>query len=156
MILNLLKNMWTKIKQLTNQHGYMSGVDRMSVRVKKTGEIFTPTELVIKILQKMDIEKFATGKTIIDSACGDGQFLVPVKWLKVLHFGMTEEDALKDIYGVDIMRDNVDLCKKRLGGGNIFMGNTLEPNIKLKEQTEYEHKKMIELFGKGNFEEFIK
>ena len=156
MILNLLKNMWTKIKQLTNQHGYMSGVDRMSVRVKKTGEIFTPTELVIKILQKMDIEKFAKGKTIIDSACGDGQFLVPVKWLKVLHFGMTEEDALKDIYGVDIMRDNVDLCKKRLGGGNIFMGNTLEPNIKLKEQTEYEHKKMIELFGKGNFEEFIK
>ena len=139
--------MWHKIKELTDKHGYMSGVDRMSDRVKKTGEIFTPTDLVIEILQKADIKQFAPGKTIIDPTCGDGQFLVPVKWLKVLHFNMTEEDALKDIYGVDIMRDNVDLCKKRLGGGNIFMGNTLDPFTKLDEQTEYEHKQMIKHFS---------
>ena len=139
--------MWHKIKELTDKHGYMSGVDRMSERVKKTGEIFTPTDLVIEILQKADIKQFAPGKTIIDPTCGDGQFLVPVKWLKVLHFNMTEEDALKDIYGVDIMRDNVDLCKKRLGGGNIFMGNTLDPFTKLDEQTEYEHKQMIKHFS---------
>ena len=139
--------MWHKIKELTDKHGYMSGVDRMSERVKKTGEIFTPTDLVIQILKEIDINKFAPGKTIIDPTCGDGQFLVPVKWLKVLHFNMTEEDALKDIYGVDIMRDNVDLCKKRLGGGNIFMGNTLEPDIRLDEQTEYEHEQMIKHFA---------
>jgi hypothetical protein len=139
--------MWDKIKELTNKHGYMSGVDRPTERVKKTGEIYTPTDLVIKILKESDIETFAPGKTVIDPACGDGQLLVPVKWLKVLHFGMTEENALKDIYGVDIMRDNVDLCKKRLGGGNILMGNTLDPHTKLEEQTEYEHQKMIELFG---------
>ena len=41
------------------------------------------------------------------------------------------------------MRDNVDLCKKRLGGGNIFMGNTLDPFTRLDEQTEYEHQQMI-------------
>lgn len=139
--------MWHKIKELTDKHGYMSGVDRMSDRVKKTGEIFTPTDLVIQILKEIDINKFAPGKTIIDPTCGDGQFLVPVKWLKVLHFNMTEEDALKDIYGVDIMRDNVDLCKKRLGGGNIFMGNTLEPDIRLDEQTEYEYEQMIKHFA---------
>ena len=139
--------MWHKIKELTDKHGYMSGVDRMSERVKKTGEIFTPTDLVIEILQKADIKQFAPGKTIIDPTCGDGQFLVPVKWLKVLHFNMTEEDALKDIYGVDIMRDNVDLCKKRLGGGNIFMGNTLDPFTKLDEQTEYEHEQIIKHFA---------
>ena len=139
--------MWHKIKELTDKHGYMSGVDRMSERVKKTGEIFTPTDLVIEILQKADIKQFAPGKTIIDPTCGDGQFLVPVKWLKVLHFNMTEEDALKDIYGVDIMRDNVDLCKKRLGGGNIFMGNTLDPFTRLDEQTEYEHQQMIKHFA---------
>ena len=139
--------MWHKIKELTDKHGYMSGVDRMSDRVKKTGEIFTPTDLVIQILKEIDINKFAPGKTIIDPTCGDGQFLVPVKWLKVLHFNMTEEDALKDIYGVDIMRDNVDLCKKRLGGGNIFMGNTLDPFTKLDEQTEYEHEQIIKHFA---------
>ena len=139
--------MWHKIKELTDKHGYMSGVDRMSDRVKKTGEIFTPTDLVIQILKEIDINKFAPGKTIIDPTCGDGQFLVPVKWLKVLHFNMTEEDALKDIYGVDIMRDNVDLCKKRLGGGNIFMGNTLDPFTRLDEQTEYEHEQIIKHFA---------
>ena len=147
--------MWDKIKELSDKHGYMSGIDRMSDRVKKTGEIFTPTELVIEILQKMNIDEFAPGKTVVDPACGDGQFLVPVKWLKVLHFGMTEEDAIQDIYGVDVMRDNVDLCKKRLGGGTILMGDTLNAHIKLKEQTEYEHDLVMKMFGSSNLLQFM-
>ena len=147
--------MWDKIKELSDKHGYMSGIDRMTERVKKTGEIFTPTWLVIDILKKSDLNTFGPGKTVIDPACGDGQLLVPVKWLKVLHHGMTEEDALKDIYGVDIMRDNVDLCKKRLGGGNIYMGNTLDPHTKLKDQTEYEYKRMVNLFGGPNLVKFM-
>jgi 2-polyprenyl-3-methyl-5-hydroxy-6-metoxy-1,4-benzoquinol methylase len=138
---------WQPIIDKVNEHGYMSGVDRMSDRVKNTGEIFTPTTMVIKMIEKSGIDNYGLGKTVLDPACGDGQMLVSAKWLKVLHFGMTEENALKDIYGVDIMRDNVDLCKKRLGGGNILMGNTLDPYTKLEEQTEYEHQKMIELFG---------
>jgi hypothetical protein len=146
--------MWDKIRELTNQHGYMSGVDRMSDRVKKTGEVFTPTDLVIEILQKMDIDTFAPGKTVIDPACGDGQFLVPVKYLKMLHFNMTEEDALNDIYGVDIMRDNVDMCVARLRGGNIIMGNTLDPNTQLPQQTDYECAKMREWFGSTDVTSF--
>ncbi|MGH7748503.1 MAG: N-6 DNA methylase [Candidatus Dormibacteria bacterium] len=128
----------------------MSGVDRTRERVVKTGEIFTPTQLVIEIIRKMPIDTFAPGKTVIDPACGDGQLLVPIKWLKVLHFGMSEQDALKDLYGVDIMRDNVDLCIQRLGGGNIIMGNTLEPYTELPEQTPEEHRKMMEWFGDGD------
>jgi len=147
--------MWSKIKQLTDKHGYMSGVDRMSDRVKKTGEIFTPTDLVIEILQNMDIEQFAPGKTVIDPACGDGQLLVPVKWLKILHFGMNEQEALKDIYGVDIMRDNVDLCKKRLAGGTILMGDTMNPMIRLEEQTSEEYILMGKMFGGNTLEKFM-
>ena len=147
--------MWNKIKELSDKHGYMSGIDRMTERVKKTGEIFTPTWLAIDILKKSDLNAFGPGKTVIDPACGDGQLLVPVKWLKVLHHGMTEEDALKDIYGVDIMRDNVDLCKKRLGGGNIYMGNTLDPNTKLEDQTEYEYRRILDLFGGPNLLKFM-
>ena len=59
---------------------------------------------------------------------------------------MSEEEALKDIYGVDIMRDNVDLCKKRLGGGTIVMGNTLDPAKKLEGQSDIEHEIMKFLF----------
>ena len=139
--------MWTKIKELTDQHGYMSGIDRMTDRVKATGEVFTPTDLVIEILRGMPTSMFAPGKTVLDPACGDGQFLVAVKWLKVMEFNMSQEEALEDIYGVDIMRDNVDLCKKRLEGGHIVMGNTLEPNIRLDEQTIEEHRLMRKWFG---------
>jgi len=67
---------WKQIQQLTDQHGYMSGTDRMSERVKATGEVFTPTDLVIEILQNLDIDSFAPGKTFLDPACGDGQLQI--------------------------------------------------------------------------------
>ena len=138
---------WQSIKDKVNEHGYMSGIDRMSDRVKKTGEIFTPTNIVIKMIEKSGVDKYGPGKIVLDPACGDGQMLVTAKWLKILHFGMTEKYALNELYGVDIMRDNVDLCKKRLGGGNVYMGDFLNPNIKLDEQTDIEHEAMIANFG---------
>ena len=147
--------MWDKIAEKTNEHGYMSGVDRESDRVKATGEVYTPTDLVIEMLQTMNIEDFAPGKTTLDPACGDGQLLVPVKWLKVFHYNMSEEDAVKDLYGVDIMRDNVDLCKRRLGGGNIVMGNTLDPDVRLDGQSDEEYLNMRKWFGTGSLEGFF-
>ena len=156
--------MWKRILKKSNSHGYMSGIERMSERVKATGEVFTPTELVLEILQTMDINAFAPGKTVLDPACGDGQFLVPAKYIKMYYFKMKESAALEDIYGVDIMRDNVDLCKTRLGGGHILMGDTLHPNKRLEGQTKEEHQEMCRLFGhstlpikalKGNEEELI-
>ena len=79
-------NIWQQIADRTNEHGYMSGVDRETERVKATGEVYTPTWLVIEMMQQMLINNpdvFAPGKTLIDPACGDGQLLVPVKWYKV-------------------------------------------------------------------------
>ena len=113
----------------------------------KTNEVFTPTELVNEMLRSQPDTLFAPGKTVLDPACGDGQFLMAVKRIKIVHFKMSVDEALEDIYGVDIMRDNVDLCKKRLGGGNIIMGNTLEPNTRLDEQTDEEYRLMKKWFG---------
>jgi len=136
-----------RVKEQVNKHGYMSGIDRMSDRVKDTHEIFTPTDTVLEMIESIGIENFAPGKTVLDPACGDGQFLVAAKWVKVYHFGMTEQEAVEDIYGVDLMRDNVDLCKERLGGGNIIMGNTLNPCVKIDEQTDEERQLMTEWFS---------
>jgi 2-polyprenyl-3-methyl-5-hydroxy-6-metoxy-1,4-benzoquinol methylase len=143
-------DIWKQVAEKTNQHGYMSGVDRQSDRVKETGEVFTPTDLIIELCQQLlskNPDSFAPGKTILDPTCGDGQFLVVSKWIKVFKHGMSEEGAVKDLYGVDIMRDNVDLCIRRLGGGNIVMGNTLQPTVKLEEQTDEEHRLMIDWFS---------
>ena len=144
------KIIWDKIKDFMNDHSYMGEIDRDEYRIKETAEIFTPTNLVIDMLQKTDLDCFLPGKTVLDPACGDGQFLVAIKYVKILIHRMTEFDALKDIYGVDIMRDNVDLCKKRLGGGTILVGDSLNPDKKIDYQTDYEHFMMKKIFSNQN------
>lgn len=139
-------NLWQAVSNLANQHEYMGEISRDQYRVKQTAEVFTPTDLVIEICQQLDINQFAPGKTVIDPACGDGQFLIVALGIKMYQFGMSREDALQDLYGVDLMRDNVDLCKRRLGGGHIVMGNTLEPLTRLPEQSEEEYRLMRNWF----------
>lgn len=143
-----MTDIWKRIADKTNEHGYMSGVDRESDRVKATGEVYTPTDVTIdmmKLALKSNPDVFAPGKTVIDPACGDGQLLVPVKWYKVFHHGMSEEDAVKDLYGVDIMEDNVELCKRRLGGGNIYCDDCLNPQTK----------EVRSWFGEVNIDDFF-
>ena len=142
----MLRTTWDKIRDCMNDHTYMGEIDRDAYRIKATAEIFTPTDLVIRMLQRVNLNNFAPGKTVLDPACGDGQFLTGVKWIKVLFHKMSEEDALKDIYGVDIMRDNVELCKRRLGGGTILLGDALNPEKRIKDQSDAEHDQMQRLF----------
>tara|TARA_R100000900_G_scaffold131237_1_gene107436 strand:- start:122 stop:568 length:447 start_codon:yes stop_codon:yes gene_type:complete len=146
--------MWDNIRDKINDHAYMSSIDRDKQRIQSTAEIFTPTDLVIEMLNNIDINRLGAGKTILDPACGDGQFLTAIKWVKVYVHQMTEEEALQDIYGVDIMRDNVDLCKKRLGGGTILMGDSLNPDNRLKDQTDDEHYQLKGLFSSVDIEQF--
>ena len=138
--------LWSEVKNRMDDHSYMGEINRDEYRVKVTAEVFTPTDLVIRMLRECGADKFTPGKTVLDPACGDGQFLVAVKWVKVLFHGMTESDALNDIYGIDLMRDNVDLCKKRLGGGTILMGDSLNPGERIKEQTDAEYNRLLQLF----------
>jgi 2-polyprenyl-3-methyl-5-hydroxy-6-metoxy-1,4-benzoquinol methylase len=138
--------LWAEVAALMDSHAYMTGVERTVERVASTGEVFTPTELVVEMLRSQPFGSFGPGKTVLDPACGDGQFLVAVKCVKMLLHGMTEVDALAEVFGVDIMRDNVNLCRLRLGGGTILMGDTLNPQVRLAGQTDIEHRAMIELF----------
>jgi 2-polyprenyl-3-methyl-5-hydroxy-6-metoxy-1,4-benzoquinol methylase len=138
--------LWSEVKNMMDDHSYMGEINRDEYRVKITAEVFTPTDLVIRMLRECGVDKFTPGKTVLDPACGDGQFLVAVKWVKVLFHSMTESDALNDIYGIDLMRDNVNLCKKRLGGGTILMGDSLNPGERIKDQTSEEHNRLLQLF----------
>lgn len=145
-------SLWSLVEEKLNEHSYMEGVERTVERVSATAEIFTPTALVIEILRYIDLEMLSPGKTVLDPACGDGQFLVAAKWVKVFHFGMSESDALSEIYGVDLMRDNVDLCKRRLGGGTIIMGNSLMPGAPIEGQSNSERELMVQLFSEHGVE----
>ncbi len=73
---------WNEIEERSNRWGYMNHVERSKERTKKTGEVFTPTAVVIEMMKQMlkaDNNCFAPGKTTLDPACGDGQMLEPVK-----------------------------------------------------------------------------
>jgi hypothetical protein len=101
---------------------YMSGIERDVNRIKLTAEVFTKTELVIEILDKIEKSQpsiFSNpNKTFLDNCCGDGQFLSEVVIRKMERSGCSLEQALKTTYGVELMADNVNECKKRLIGPN--------------------------------------
>ena len=106
----------------TRNRKYMSGVERDKLRIKQTAEVFTPTELVQNMLNKLE-EQDATlfsdpSKTFLDNSCGDGQFLSEVVIRKMERSGCTLEQALRTTYGVELMEDNVIECRKRLAGPN--------------------------------------
>jgi len=97
---------------------YMSGIERDKLRVKETSEVFTPTKDIqekLDILEKEDPELFLnSNKTFLEPSCGDGQFLSEVVIRKMEQSNCTLEQALSTTYGVELMEDNVQLCKERL------------------------------------------
>ena len=101
---------------------YMSGIDRDRERQKATAEVFTSTKYVQEILD--DEEKkspdmfYDWTKTYMDNSCGDGQILSEVVIRKMEQSNCTLEQALSTTYGVELMEDNVQLCKERLAGPN--------------------------------------
>jgi len=124
----------------------MGGVERDQLRVKATGEVFTPTELVREILEQIPIEQFQDpSKTFLDNSCGDGQFLGEVL-IRKMENGSTFEQALSTIYGVDLMIDNVDLCRQRLLCGREDLRHIVERNIYQADglKFSYEFKPMSE------------
>jgi len=118
---------------------YMSGVQRTQARVKATGEVFTPTELVREMLEQIPIDQFQDpAKTFLDNSCGDGQFLGEVLIRKMEH-GSTFEQALATIYGVDLMQDNVDQCRERLLCGRTDLAHIVNRNIVCHDALTYDY-----------------
>jgi len=128
-------------KNHVRNRDYMSGVERDSLRVKQTAEVFTPTELVIEMIDSLEAQDPSVfsdpTKTFMDNSCGDGQFLTEVV-IRKMERGSTLIQALQTTHGIELMEDNAKLCRERLAGPkpseeilaivnmNIVCGNALE------------------------------
>lgn len=86
--------------------GKVNRLIKSNKRVKQFGEVFTPPELVSKMLDKLPAEMWLPGKTFLEPACGNGNFLVQVLERK-LAAGHDVYDAVSTIYAIDIQQDNV-------------------------------------------------
>lgn len=120
---------------------YMGGIDRDKLRVKQTNEVFTPTELVQRCLDDLPDQTVFSDqtKTFIDPSCGDGQFLSEVL-IRKLENGIDFETALSTIYGVDLMPDNVELCRERLLCGKDDLKHIVEQNIVCADALTYHYR----------------
>ena len=138
---------------------YMSGIERDAARIKATAEVFTPNEMVKKLVQRVgegDVKD--PKKRIIDPTCGDGQFLAYILYCR-LKAKVPLLTALETLYGIEKEPDNVEMCRKRLSCGhddhkdvarilnhNIFEGDALEYHMRF-DGTEIPKKLKQDSFG---------
>ena len=123
-----------------NNREYMSDIDRDRSRILSTAEVFTPTETVNKMLDKVDPVIFTDStKIVLDQSAGDGQFLGQIL-IRRIQNDMDFEQALSTIYGVDLMQDNVDLCRERLLCGRHDLQHIVDKNIVCADSLRYHYR----------------
>lgn len=84
-------------------------------RIKRTGEVFTPRELIDRLLSQIPEEKFQDPTTtFLDNSAGDGNFLVALKD-KLLQYHSEQHILDNMLYGVEQEADNHSLLCERLG-----------------------------------------
>jgi len=94
-------------------------------RVSDHGEVFTAKREVSAMVDLVKQEAERIDSRFLEPACGDGNFLAEIIRRKLAvvksHYSKSPSDyekysvvAITSIYGVDLLQDNVDACRKRL------------------------------------------
>lgn len=117
-----------KIAQIALSESQGRAVFRTADRKDTNGEVFTPTPLVLHMLTQLRDTAWEPGKTFLDPTCGNGQLLAAVA---VVKRELGHANYLNDIYGIDLMPDNVAECRQRLLA---IAGDTAE-NRRILERT---------------------
>lgn len=103
----------------------VSELVRSKQRVAEHGEVFTPPELVERMLDLVTDESSRIDSRFLEPACGSGNFLVPVLRRKLStvgqRYGRSDFErrhhallALMSIYGIELLADNVAECRINL------------------------------------------
>ena len=86
-------------------------------RHKITQEDFTPNCIVSDMLSKIPPDSFyKLSVSFLDNSCGTGNLLVEIleRKLNVCKHIDDVKEALKSIYGIELMADNVEICRERI------------------------------------------
>lgn len=99
-----------------------------------TQEDFTPNVVVEMMLNQLPQDIYTDfSKKILDNSCGIGNLLVGALQRRLEHCSNPSDafEAVKTIYGVELMADNVEECRTRLYGTIINKFPSIEENIEL-------------------------
>lgn len=93
----------------------MASKARIYDQTKLLGQVYTPPHIVEKILHHAGFFQQFQGKKILDPACGDGRFLVPIA-KHIIRNSPAEAivENLSQIHGWDIDENAVKLCRQNL------------------------------------------
>lgn len=104
-------------------------IHRSKQRIDKTGEVFTPASLVNEMLDTLPTSTFTDpSTTFLDPAAGDGNFLIEILKRKLLYTDNPLQ-ALRTIYGVELMPDNVQEARRRLKEIAVAALSTPHPKV---------------------------
>lgn len=109
---------------LDKPHSPMSLV-KSKQRVADHGEVFTPEWMVEAMLDLVNGVVERVNSNVLEPACGDGNFLVPVLRRKLaqveIDYGKSEFErrqyglrALMSVYGIELLPDNIAQCREKL------------------------------------------
>lgn len=132
-------------------HDYSKDIIREDERVDQTGEIYTPSWMVNKMLDDIPKEYWSDPtKTFLEPSAGDGNFVYAIynRLFEGLKDVIPNEEERhkhiieKQIYAVEIMEDNFNKILERLNVGNlkhnIIRGNTLKQYFGEHKQNPFE------------------
>ena len=102
-----------------NKHNSAVGstVERSDDRINETQEVFTPMDLVFRMIHDIPTEKLTDpNSTFLDNSCGSGNFLFGLLEVLTKEYGHSADHVVNNmLYGIDLMEDNVIETCERLG-----------------------------------------
>ena len=79
-----------------------------------TQEFFTPYSIIKRMCDKIHDDEWSDPeKTWLEPCMGDGNFICYIIWNRIQH-GIDWKTALKTLYGLELMHDNVIECHDRV------------------------------------------
>lgn len=123
---------------MTTQASASEGLVKSRKRVLDHGEVFTPSWMVQEMIDQVKDEAARIDSRFLEPACGSGNFLRAVLNRKLNavenRYGKSEFEkkhyalfALMCIYGIELLQDNVEECRKALlEDFNSYLGITSE------------------------------
>lgn len=105
--------------------GYMKPNVKSKHRVTEYGEVLTPPHIVNAMLDLVKQETERIDSRFLEPACGTGNFLIEIleRKLRVVEARYSKSQieyeryailAVSSLYGIDILEDNAEECRKRL------------------------------------------
>ena len=85
-------------------------------RVIEHGEVFTAQREVKSMVNLLQKEVEQINSICLEPACGEGAFLCEILYrkLSLCNSDTDRFEAVKSIYGIDILEDNVEICRENL------------------------------------------